>query len=76
MAPCPGGNLAQAECFLSIRKTTIFELMGWLKEIGSDCRLHPLIHTLLEFNFALDVESLRKRSRSSAGSLKNEQEMS
>jgi hypothetical protein len=55
MAPCPGGNLAQAGCFLSIRKTTIFELMGWLKEIGSGWGLHPLIHALLKFNLSQDT---------------------
>jgi hypothetical protein len=57
MAPCPGGNLAQAGCFLSIRKTTIFELMGWLKEIGSGWGLHPLIHTMLKFNLVQDMVS-------------------
>jgi len=44
-ALCPGGKLAQAEWFLSIRKTTIFELIGWLKRESAECRLHPLIHT-------------------------------
>ena len=33
MAPCPGDNLAQAECFLSIRKTTIFKV-NWLVQRG------------------------------------------
>jgi hypothetical protein len=28
--------------------------------------LHPLIHTLLESNLALDIESINKRSRNSA----------
>jgi len=28
--------------------------------------LHPLIHTLLEFNLAQNVESIKKLSRSSA----------
>jgi len=32
----------------------------------NDYGLHPLIHTLLGFTVAQDVESLRKRSRSSA----------
>ena len=45
MAPCPGGKLAQTECFLSIRKTTILRLTGWLKTESAECRLHPLIHT-------------------------------
>ena len=31
--------------------------MGW----GADCGLHPLIHTLPEFNLAQDVESCRGR---------------
>ena len=72
MAPCPGGNLAQAECFLSIRKTTIFELMGWLKEIGSGWGLHPLIHTLLEFTLAQDIESIKSGAEAPQCSLKNE----
>jgi len=34
--------------------------------MGADCRLHPLIHTLLQFTLVQDIESLNKRSRSSA----------
>ncbi len=30
------------------------------------CRLHPLIHTPLEFDLVQNIESLRERSRSSA----------
>jgi len=30
------------------------------------CGLHPLIHTLLKFNLPQDIESINKRSRSSA----------
>jgi len=33
---------------------------------GADWRLHPLIHTRLEFNLAHGIESIKKRSRSSA----------
>jgi len=37
----------------------------------STCRLHPLIHTLLKFTLAQDIESIKKRSRSSAGVFKS-----
>ncbi len=30
---------------------------------GGICRLHPLIHTLLEFNLLQDVERINKRSQ-------------
>ena len=41
---------------MSIRKTTILELIGWLKGEGADWGLHPLIHTRLKFTLAQDVE--------------------
>jgi hypothetical protein len=56
MAPCPGGKLAQAECFVSIRKTTILGINGWIKGVRAECKLHPLIHTLPKFNLTQDVE--------------------
>jgi hypothetical protein len=34
--------------------------------------LHPLIHTLLDFDVAQDIESRKKRSRSSVACLKSE----
>jgi hypothetical protein len=41
---------------VSIGKTAISKTIGWKQ----DCGLHPLIHTLLEFNLAQDVESIKK----------------
>jgi len=40
-----------------------------LKSTNEKVTLHPLIHTLLEFTLAQDIESINKRSRSSARSL-------
>jgi len=41
--------------------------MNRLAHRGSaNCGLHPLIHTFLEFTLAQDIESISKRSRSSA----------
>ncbi len=40
---------------MSIRKTTIFELIGLLKRKRAECRLHPLIHTLLIFTAAQNI---------------------
>ena len=70
-ALCPGGKLAQAEWFLSIRKTTIFELIGWLKRESAECRLHPLIYTRLEFTLAQDIgrEADTRKARISPGKL-------
>ena len=31
----------------------------------ANCRLHPLIHTLLEFNLSQDIEGIKKRTLSS-----------
>ena len=28
--------------------------------VGADCRLHPLIHTLLEFTLSQDIESIKE----------------
>ena len=59
-------NPYQNSRFMSIKKCHNVARIRWLKRRGAECRLHPLIHTLLEFTVAQDVESLRKRSRSSA----------
>jgi hypothetical protein len=40
---------------VSIRKSTIQGLIGWLKMEGAKCKLHPLIHTFLEFDLAQDI---------------------
>ena len=50
---------------------------SWIRNVNSPrslrkCGLHPLIHSLLEFNLAQDIESLNKRSFGSAWSLENE----
>ena len=36
------------------------------KKEEANWRLHPLIHTFLKSNLAQDIESINKRSRSSA----------
>ena len=36
-------------------------------EAGANCGLHPLIHTLLKFNLAQNIERINKRSQSSEG---------
>jgi hypothetical protein len=41
---------------VSIRKTIILTLIGWLKREGADCALHPLIHTIAPETSAQDVE--------------------
>jgi hypothetical protein len=50
---------------VSIRKPTIQGLIGWLKMEGAKCKLHPLIHTLLDFNLAQDVASIKSGAEAS-----------
>jgi len=45
---------------MSIRKTTILELIGWLKGEGADWRLHPLINTPLKFTLAQNMVSCQR----------------
>ena len=47
--------------------------MNWRVQVErANWRLHPLIHTLLKFNLLQNIESINKRSRSSAWYLENE----
>ena len=39
---------------------------------GANCGLHPLIHTLLKFNLAQDIESIESRAEAPQCSLKSE----
>ena len=38
-------------------------LSGLYGRVGADCALHPLIHTLLDFNLAQDVEKKKAKSK-------------
>jgi len=33
--------------------------------MGADCELHPLIHTVLNFNLAQDIESIKSEAEAS-----------
>ena len=46
------------------------EVGAW--RLGANCRLHPLIHTLLKFNLAQDIESIESEAEATQCSLKND----